>query len=570
MLKFLLGLIITIIGIPLLTLFLLLDFTPDIPVDVYERTTPEAIMVEEVNDAIEGIEEGIVSISLKQDNLNNLIYNAIIQEEDLNPEYSPGDECTTNECKFILYNDDQFINGKQLFVGVTGIWTEFYDDVISLNITVSGDYYINFNTSLELQFELLDNGDTYSIAYEKIKAGNIPLPKAILKPVVNLIINQLNVDTNDLNNEMMTVDLSNLKATFVKDELIEEFAANDPTMKSYLQLIVDNELIELGVFEDEPRFEMYLDVEKLSVQSQLPEYLMDFSGTFDLSEEMNQELNKVMLSALAGSPSLNITEETINKVIASSISELGFDSFISEQDDLNINIEVDGVWIEFMDDEMELNLQVDINGVKVLFELNSDVVTENDDLVFTINSAYIGRDASESSIEYIEFDAEEIKMMLSNLNIENELVNFNFQEGKIVITKDSLMSQIEQNSVGVGISDINVEDGMISVGIDLPQQELLNEVVDEVEGVLDELEGGMEFIDETVPEEVAFEEKVSEIAGSFDLAEGETITVADVEELTDLYYELPEETQTDFIEYIIDSIDQNLITNFLDSFMNNN
>ncbi|QVK21156.1 hypothetical protein KHQ82_02165 [Mycoplasmatota bacterium] len=570
MLKFLLGLIITIIGIPLLTLFLLLDFTPDIPVDVYERTTPEAIMVEEVNDAIAGIEKGIVSISLKQDNLNNLIYNAIIQEEDLNPEYSPGDECTTNECKFILYNDDQFINGKQLFVGVTGIWTEFYDDVISLNITVSGDYYINFNTSLELQFELLDNGDTYSIAYEKIKAGNIPLPKAILKPVVNLIINQLNVDTNDLNNEMMTVDLSNLKATFVKDELIEEFASDDPTMKSYLQLIVDNELIELGVFEDEPRFEMYLDVEKLSVKSQLPEYLMDFSGTFDLSEEMNQELNKVMLSALAGSPSLNITEETINKVIASSISELGFDSFISEQDDLNINIDVDGVWIEFMDDEMELNLQVDINGVKVLFELNSDVVTENDDLVFTINSAYIGRDASESSIEYIEFDAEEIKMMLSNLNIDNELVNFNFQEGKIVITKDALMSQIEQNSVGVGISDINVEDGMISVGIDLPQQELLNEVVGEVEGVLDELEGGMEFIDETVPEEVAFEEKVSEIAGSFDLAEGETITVADVEELTDLYYELPEETQTDFIEYIIDSIDQNLITNFLDSFMNNN
>jgi len=108
MIRFLLGLVITIVLIPIFLLLALLDFSPDAPVDVYSKSSVEAIMETEINNAIEGIADGTLSISLGQDNLNNLIYNQII--EGYNENYYPGETCTDSECKYV-YSTDFDLNG---------------------------------------------------------------------------------------------------------------------------------------------------------------------------------------------------------------------------------------------------------------------------------------------------------------------------------------------------------------------------------------------------------------------------------------------------------------------------
>jgi|GEM_PF-3756201 len=568
MLKFLLGLIITLIGIPLLLLFLLIDFSPDIPYDVYEVSSVEAIMEEELNDAIAGIQGGELALSLKQDNLNNIIYNAIIENEEF-ASYAPGEDCEDIECEFIQYEVLSDM-GTDAYVGITGVWVEFFDDIISLNVSVKGKFYVGFTTSMELQFEVLDNDDTYTVSYEKVKVGNLPLPKGIVRPIVNLVVEQMDIDTSELNSEdYMEVDLSTLTVTFPKDEIAAQVAAEDPSAQAYLNLVLENQLVRMAVFEEEPRFEVYVDVNKMVADSQVPDYLVGFEGDFDIATEINEEMNRVMLSALGGSPSINITEETINKVIASAIGAMNITDLMSQSEDteLDVDITFDGVWVEFMDDMMEMNIQMTVGGESLLFELNTLVTDESGDLVFTINAAYLGRDPGEAESNYITFDSEEIKVLLANLEADNELMNFDLANGRLVIPRAGLTSQIEGESMGVSLGDIKVIDGMISIAIILPDQELLDAVVEEVQEVFESFEDGMDFIDDTVPEEVAFEEKVQEIAASMDVTTGQVPTEEQVEELAEAFYELSEETQEEFIEEIMESVDEETLNALLDSFM---
>ncbi|XMB86302.1 hypothetical protein RJG79_00455 [Mycoplasmatota bacterium WC44] len=569
MLRFLLGLIISIVGIPLLLLFLLIDFTPDIPVDVYEVTDVDLILEEELNIALEGIETGQVKFSLQQDNLNKLIYNAIIEQQDLNPNYAPGDDCDNNECKYIQFEEIEFEGQEEkLFIGVTGVWVEFSEDIISMNIAVSGHYYVDINTSLKIDIEVLDNDDTYTIGYHKVSVGNIGLPKGLVKPVVNKILDAIDVDPTEWNTEYMTIEMNKLRVNIDKEELVK-YVADDEQIQAGLDLVMENQLVKLDVFEDNPRIEVYVAVDKLTADSQLPEYLVDFDvSTFDIQTELEKELNMIMVGALSGEPKINITEQLLNKMLAETIDSMLDDQMISAGD-IDLNISVDGAWVEFLENELELNFQLNINGVKILMELNNSINNENGDIMFTVNGAYIGRDPGEGEDEYVVITKESILAMLGNLTIENELVDFDMTTGTIKITKESISNLIDTGATGIGVGDITLVDGMISVGIDLPQQELLDAVVEEVEEVIDSFENGIEFIDPSVPEEVAFEEKVTEIASNIDLSSGEVnITTEDVKELTELYYEMPEESQQEFIDYVQDSIDPETINNFLESFMN--
>ncbi len=194
MIRFLLGLILSVIGIPIILTVLLLDFSPNIPVEYYETVPMESIVEEEINNAIAGIDQGKLAISISEENLNKLIYNAILesaQEEgsELNGNYDPAGTC--EGCEYIFYEEID-VNGQPGSFGVTGLWVEFYEDVISLNVSVKGDMYASFQTRIRFEFEVADNDDSYTVTYSRFKVGSIPLPKSVIKPIVNLVIEQTN------------------------------------------------------------------------------------------------------------------------------------------------------------------------------------------------------------------------------------------------------------------------------------------------------------------------------------------------------------------------------------------
>lgn len=569
MLKFLLGLILTVVGIPIITLLLLMDFSPDIPVEYYEASTPQAIMEEEINRAISGIEDGKLAISLSEENINKLIYNVITAEgeESMNPLYKPtgvGGEtyvCESNDCAFIQHEVID-VNGQQGVFGVTGMWVEFYEDVISLNISVKGNYMVDFQTRLRLEFEVADNDDSYTVTYSKIRVGNIPLPKSVIKPIVNLIIEQANVDASGLNNEFLTVDLENLNATVEKSALVEELA-DDPGVQAGLNLIFDNKLVTIDVFEEPARLEVYVDVDKLSVDS-MP--MTSENEAFDLEGEITRQMNNILLSVFTGDPHILIDEETINHLIATTMGNLSAGQLIP-MGEFDLDIGIEGVWFELDQGEMELNFQMRINETQILLELHTMATNRNGDLVFVIDNAYIGRDAGEAETEYVTITAADLQALAGDFMFSNELFSLNLAQAEMVISSSSISNMIGASSQGITIDGMSIEDDALVIDISLPQQELIAEVVAEVTEVLDTLEGDIVFLDDSVPEEAAFEDKVQEIAASIDVESGQVdVAPEDLEELTELYNDLPPEAQEDFIDYIEENIDPSVIEDFLNSF----
>lgn len=575
MLKFLLGLILTVVGIPIITILLLLDFSPDIPVEYYEASSIEAIMEDELNNALDGIEDGKLAISLSEENINKLIYNVLIMEEDgqegVNPLYKPtgvgGDDyvCDNSDCEFIQYEPME-INGEQGGFGVTGMWVEFYEDVISLNVSVKGSYLVDFQTRMRLEFEVADNDDSYTVTYSKIRVGNIPLPKGVIKPIVNLIIEQANVDTSSMNNEFLTVELDELRASVDKTALVEELS-DDPRAQAGLNLVFDNKLVTIDVFDEsedkEPRLEVYVDVDKLSVDS-MP--MVSENDSFDLEGEITRQMNNIVLSVFTGDPQIVIDETTINHLIATTMGDMSAAQLIP-MGDFDLDIEIEGVWFELAEGEMELNFQLRVNETHLLLELHTMASNRNGDLVFTIDGAYLGRDAGEAASDYITITAEDIGHLAEGFMFSNELFSLNMDTGEMVISNDSISDMIGVSSQGITIDGMMIQDDSLVIDISLPQQEIIQQVVEEVTEVLDTLEEDIPFLDASVPEEAAFEEKVQEIAASIDVETGDVdIAPEDLEELTELYNDLPPEAQEDFVDYIEENVDPSVFEDFLNSF----
>jgi len=567
MLKFLLGLIITVVGIPILTVLLLLDFSPDIPVEYYEVKGTEAIIEEEINNAIAGIEDGNLALSLSEENINKLIYNAIIQEEGVNPLYKPSGaggadfECIDDDCNFIQY-DSLDVNGTSAVFGVTGMWVEFYEDVVSLNISVKGNYLVDFQTRLRLEFEIDDTEDEYTVTYSKIRIGNIPLPKGIIKPVVNMIVNNTNLDVSQLNNEFLTVEIEELSAVVEKSALVEQLS-DDPGAQAGLNLIFNNQLVTIDVFEDPARFEVYVDVDKLSVDS---EPMASSTEDFNIEEEITRQMNNIILSVFAGDPQIVIDADTINHLVSTSMGDMAV-SQILPVGEAELDISIEGIWLELLEDEMELNFQMRVNQNHILLEVNTLATYRGTDLVFVLNEAYIGRDAGEAMGDYVTLTSDDISALAGGMVIENDLFSLDLAVGEVVISQTSISEMLSASSNGVTVEMISVDEGELVIDISLPQQEIIAEVVAEVTEALDELEEGMEFIDDSNPEEAAFEDKVQEIAASIDIGAGEVdLNPEDLEELTELYNELDAETQADFINYIEGSVDPEVLTDFIDSF----
>jgi len=571
MLKFLLGLVITIVGIPLVSILLLLDFSPDIPVEAFEIAAIEDVFQEEINAAIAGIENGELALSISEENLNKIIYNAI---KDIYPLYRPtgaeqsnplytDKECVDDDCNFIQFSEVMIGNEVAIF-GITGIWVEFYDDVISLNISVKGNYKIDFTTRLRLEFEIEDSLDEYKISYHRIKVGNIPLPKFVVKPIVNLVLNNTDLNADSMSSEFFNVDLENLSASVSKTSLVEQMAT-EPNAQAGLNMIFDNQLIQIDVFEDPARLEVYVDINKLSVDSAPTELSTE---EFNMEDEITRQMNNIILSVFTGDPQIVVTEELLNRLVSTTMGDMDVSQIIP-MGDIDLDIAIEGIWIELSEGEFEFNFQMEINNTHLLLEINMLAEDRLGNLVFVINEAYLGRDEGESSAEYITITAEDIALLAGNLSISNELFALDLAVGEIVISRESISELISASSVGITIDSIEVIDSALVIGISLPQQELIQEIVSEVTEILDTLEDGLDFIDDTNPVEVAFEDKVSDIAAGIDLTTGNVaIGEEDLVELTELYNELDEDAQAEFIAIIEESLDPELFTDFINSFGN--
>ncbi len=371
------------------------------------------------------------------------------------------------------------------------------------------------------------------------------------------------IDTTGLSNDLYQIDLENLTVRVDKSALVDQMA-EDPGAQAGLDLIFSNKLVTLDVFEEPARFEVYVDVDKMSVDSSAP--VVDTSA-FNMEEEMTRQMNNVMFSVFAGSPQVVINEDTLNAVVAQAMGNMNVNDLIPAGE-AELDVALEGFWLEMVDNTLEVNFQLSLGSTQLLLELELVSSERDGDLVFTVHQAFLGRDTGEAETEYITIPGEDITALAGGLTTSNELFSLDMSIGELVISSESIAQLISASSNGITIESISMEDGQIIIAISLPQQEEIQALVEEVTEVLDTFEEGLDFVDDSKPEEVAFEEAVQDIAESIDVESGQVdIAEEDLEELVDLYADLDPETQEEFINLLEDSIDPAVMEEFLNTYM---
>lgn len=458
MLKFLLGLLITIVGVPLLTLFLLLDFSPDIPYEDFEQMEIPLIVEEEINSAISNLSESELKFSLSESNINKIIYNSIL--ESVNPDYNPGENCTEIACEFIQYEELEDPEG--LGLGVTGIWVKLYDDIISVNIAVKAHYQVDFQTRLRLEFQVVDNAEKFEISYHKIQVGTIPLPKFIVNPVVNLILEQTNFNPDDVSNEYFTVDTDTLTVLLDKTKLVDEFATT-PEAEFGMNLFFEEELLKFEVVDEgDPRLELFLDIEKLETKN--------YEGvTYSTEASAEEVMAEVMLEVLGAftqeTSEIVLSEDDFNVLLSEFVPAVSLQDYI-DTEDFDVNVELDNIFVDFTEaGEMLLHIPIVFNdrvSDVILTAVEDKEVT--DSFYFEVVDLSIGYDEGETEDEYIRVSYEEVSELLAKYGFASEAFEFNGVEGYIEINYEAFEAMFEGL---IDINDISINNNSIEISFNV-------------------------------------------------------------------------------------------------------
>lgn len=560
-----------------------------LPVETYvEGSTIENTIAPEIEAALEGLnsEEGDLVYRLRDETLNQLIFAAIIEEGGLNPEYDPSEECDDDACEYILVETIEINDSSTITIRLKGVWILFDENQLVLNANGEVQYNDGFTykSKVSLYFDIEDRQEEYYFAFDKITIGRLPLGARFFSGVLSAaeqFTGETLTETDTL--PIGQIDLDSFSITLPKSEIIESIKNdteidNGPVVAELLSIIFDNELLSFSFEENEFNFTMKTSLFLNESQTtQLPtniQNIYDNDDPFDLESYLTTRLEEFVLSqALVNDGVFRINQDIFNTLIASNVS-LGAFTFDQSYENpsgetVSVSGGITGIWMNIESDSIYLNILAEIDSSKSLVQLELSKIDsiEPFTLTYEIEEFSIGKDASETSSEYLSITEFDVFIEAIKENLENEFLSVN-EDNQFVIGGPSLEDMLNDLLLESGISliDINVVNNAIALEIELDEslQTVFDNVSNAINTVLED-DTIIDTVEEALaesesPEAAEVVEAVTNIQNKLEAEE--TITEEDVSNLIDEFTDLTPNEQQDLLEAIQDSIDPELIAEF--------
>lgn len=307
---------------------------------------------------------------------------------------------------------------------------------------------------------------------------------------------------------------------------------------------------------------------------------------FDPEEAMKAKVVNSFLNSAIGSNNVVFEEDLFNKIIYSAVNDqIDFDTAKVNIKELN-NLEIGfkGVWVNLKDDHFYFKALGAIGGYKTCAAIDFRITDGTDDVKLEFDGVKIGKigvrkttlekilrqvvKQAENAGNSVDFDSIEEDVKVGVLDIDTLMYSVTNDELNEVL-RDAF--DFDDTQMPIVFTGVEIIDGAVLVHYDIDEstdygatvvavREEVNRLLqdEEFEQSILEVEGvdGTDFEEEFTNVVDALQEAASGSSGDFvepDLTE---------EEMTDFaesFAELPEETQQEVIDTMVDSIDPSVI-----------
>lgn len=458
MIKAILGIILTIIAIPIAVLFLLFDYTPNIPVEDYVYLPIEQVIANEIEASTDRLSNGELSIQLNQSTLNQMVYSVIVDE--INPTYDPASECEEDSCQYVLV--ETISESESL--AITGMWVRLTDNVISLNVGLRLQGTIPYQTRIRFDFEVIDSADELRITYDRLQVGNIPLPRFLVRPIINAVLAE-DAQTQ-FSTEFFTADLEELEIVLDKN-LFVETQIEDPQLQLLAGIVLDEELLRFEVSGETETLELFFDVAKLVTQKPVETYTPNAEGF--MMDLMTQLLSRVTLSLEGISlsdPTLVVSETAVNELLADSFADFDIAALL-DQPVLAGLISMQSPWVDLTGSTMVINVPLTFATRTLRMEIVFVEIASDEGLELQLQQITFGQDEGESESEYILIDQAEAAQLLTNFSFENELIRYDQTRQSLVLSTTYLNQQFAATLAALSVDDVRLVNGQLEIDVAL-------------------------------------------------------------------------------------------------------
>ncbi len=164
----------------------------DLPTNVYEE---DANLLSLVNTRL--FDLFVTSVTNEYGVVEEIVNLVILDSirENINSEYNPLGDCETNECNFIVYEDNYYVNY---------IWAELNeDDQLVIHVSLGSEILIGVNTIFDFTFDIdIDYlGFGIELTLDSYSINNMDLSMNILDNIFN------NLDTDQIESEVSKGEL---------------------------------------------------------------------------------------------------------------------------------------------------------------------------------------------------------------------------------------------------------------------------------------------------------------------------------------------------------------------------
>lgn len=486
---FIFSLIMLVVASPFIVLALMYQGNAEenVPLNAYsEDASPRDAVVQELQDALEGLEnpQDDLVLSLDDANVNAFIYGFLTGEGGVNPSYNPSESCDEDACASLWFESFELGGNQNATLRITAFWVEFLDDqlVVNVNASMQSNDRFTFPTQMSITFDVHDLDDAYYLAFDRITLGRLPLTQGLFNRIVGLVERvsgeDIQVDFPDL--PVGTFEFETLSVTVLKEDIVSrietsETNENGPLLAEALKIVFANQLVQFAF--EENVFNLTLKTSLIVNEGPyvFPDdvaAVYDNPGGFDLQTELAGELETFLLSqALLNDSVFSIDQQIINQVLAQNLVSSGaldftqsFTNTAGEVEEIPMRLQ--GAWFELSDLGLQMIISVQLDTVYSWIQLELSSVPSADafSLIYTIDSLTMGQDALESVEDYVTVESFDAFLNALDEGLDEAFFSVN-SEGQLVIEGAYLEASINDvlGPANITLTDLAVGDQEIAL-----------------------------------------------------------------------------------------------------------
>jgi len=430
-------------------------------------------------------EDKSFSLTIDENTVNNLIYEQLVLQfgESENPNY--------------LYEDEN--------VMFQGAWVEFREDTVNIIAAAHADARIfTFKTRVLTSFKIIEDQEKPGeliLRLDKFKIGNLSL-RWVLRVAPKLAERFIGQDIDSFIEQTIgdfaTYNGDKLELSINIYDLTKHLEENKELGDLLIDLIYGNDLLELGVFNDDDEYKLGVKLNLNKVKDDSANYVLPESEKINTEEEFNNFLyNKALSGIISSNNAIRFNNLEMNKIIDyifKQSSEVAADYLMRTKIYQEYEAIIGNPYLEISED-LVINVPIEIGKdskfFKTKFKLSVVLNVSGDDLIIEFKNGAIGQlTIDNNNIDEILSVAGQEDIIESRMLVEDFFTSF--EEAGIEITNIEVIN----NKILFYFEGINVNNILddIKTSINNPA---LNDKVDEI---IDKIDNSEEITEEDVEE----------------------------------------------------------------------